>query len=228
MMAVSLGFLGSASRASARSFGACPPAGAHVLLADSRALVYRTYTHPRDAQGFEEPEIQTRSCIYGGSIYGGMGSKFIWGEPEAPTELLSGIGNLSLRGFFLAYLETDSGGAGGRYAREGEEYREQWHVVVRDLRTGRVLRRAPTGIAPDHPKWVGSGPAQALVVDRSGVVAWIVKSATAEGSSQVHVLDGRGSRVLATGPAIDPYSLALAGSTLYWTQGGKPFSAPLN
>jgi hypothetical protein len=37
-----------------------------------------------------------------------------------------------------------------------------------------------------------------------------------------------GIRTLASGPTVAPSSLALAGSTLYWTQEGKPFSAVLN
>jgi len=34
--------------------------------------------------------------------------------------------------------------------------------------------------------------------------------------------------VLATGTSIDPSSLALAGSTLYWSEAGKPFTAQLD
>jgi hypothetical protein len=47
-------------------------------------------------------------------------------------------------------------------------------------------------------------------------------------SFEVHAADRTGSRLLASGPTIDPHSLALAGSTLYWTQGGKPFTASLD
>jgi hypothetical protein len=41
-------------------------------------------------------------------------------------------------------------------------------------------------------------------------------------------VDKNGSRLLASSTEIDPSSLALAGSTLYWTQGGKSMSSPLN
>jgi len=44
---------------------------------------------------------------------------------------------------------------------------------------------------------------------------------------EVRAVDKTGSRLLASGGDIDPTSLALAGSTLYWTQGSLPFSAQL-
>jgi len=37
-----------------------------------------------------------------------------------------------------------------------------------------------------------------------------------------------GTRLLASGFDVSPSSLALAGSTIYWTQGGKPESSTLN
>jgi len=44
----------------------------------------------------------------------------------------------------------------------------------------------------------------------------------------VHAADMAGSRLLASGSDLDPTSLALAGNTLYWTEGGQPHSAQLN
>ena len=43
----------------------------------------------------------------------------------------------------------------------------------------------------------------------------------------LYALDSSGERLLASGTELAPSSLALAGSTLYWTQGGRPFSAGL-
>jgi hypothetical protein len=105
----------------------------------------------------------------------------------------------------------------------------EWTVVVRDLRNGRVLRRQPTGMpVKAEPPSVGIGRAVAVVVKTDGSVAWIVETDQEDGKYQVHAVDKTGSRVLALGPDIAPSSLALAGSTLYWTQGGKPFSAALD
>lgn len=69
-----------------------------------------------------------------------------------------------------------------------------------------------------------------LVVKGDGSVAWIAQDTeTKEGYSyQLHVLDREGEHVLASSPELAPYSLALTGSTLYWTENGKPFSATLN
>jgi hypothetical protein len=73
----------------------------------------------------------------------------------------------------------------------------------------------------------GIGPITSLVVKPDAAVAWIVNTDEENGGYQVHAADKTGPRVLATGADIAPGSLALAGSTLYWTQGGRPFSGVL-
>jgi hypothetical protein len=78
------------------------------------------------------------------------------------------------------------------------------------------------------PMSIGIGPAVAIVVKRDGSVAWIVETIQELGGYQVHAVDKSGSRVLASSPDIDRTSLALAGSTLYWTRSGEPFSSSLN
>lgn len=100
-------------------------------------------------------------------------------------------------------------------------------MVVRNLRIGQILHRTPTG-AKNHPKFVGDGPTTAIVVKADGAVAWTTDTVQSEDRYQVHALDKTGERTLAVGSNIDPRSLALAGSTLYWTQGGKSESAVLN
>jgi hypothetical protein len=105
----------------------------------------------------------------------------------------------------------------------------EWTVVVRDLRNGRVLRKAPTGVpVKAEPSSLGIGRAVAIVLKTDGSVAWIVETDQENGEYQVHAVDKSGSRTLASGADVAPTSLALAGSTLYWTQGGKPRSAPLD
>lgn len=113
-----------------------------------------------------------------------------------------------------------------------------WLVVVRNLATGKVAHRVPSG-TPAHPEPprteqggtftdLGIGPIESLVVKKDGAVAWIVQASRENGTYQVHALDMTSERVLAVGPEVEPHSLALAGSTLYWTQDGKPMSAGLN
>jgi hypothetical protein len=111
---------------------------------------------------------------------------------------------------------------------EGQAQAVSFMVVVRDLRSGRILHQVPTGTPVSNPFAIGVGRAVAIVLKTNAAVAWIAKAPPYEGTYQVHALDSTGSRLLATGAEIAPSSLALAGSTLYWTQGGEPMSAPLN
>jgi hypothetical protein len=119
----------------------------------------------------------------------------------------------------------------------------EWRIVVRSLRTGKVLHHVPTGTAnpsatvvtPDgiqNPKSIGIGPVVSVVVKSDGAAAWIAENDTPErhdpAEYEVHALDSAGGRLLASGSDIDPHSLALAGSTLYWTQGRKPMSSRLD
>jgi hypothetical protein len=102
-------------------------------------------------------------------------------------------------------------------------------VVVRNLQTGRVLHKVPTGAKEkDHPKFVGDGPTTTIVVKADGAVARITDTVQSENRYQVHVLNETSERTLAVGSNLDPDSLALADSTLYWTQIGKAESSTLN
>ncbi len=99
-------------------------------------------------------------------------------------------------------------------------------IIVRNLQTGAVLHRVPPSIV-NHADF---GPAAAIVVKADGAVAWAVERQAPDGSlvDEIRAADKMGYRVVATGPGIDAASLALAGSTLYWTQDGKPASAVLH
>jgi hypothetical protein len=189
-----------------------------MVLANSQAEVYLA---PEEAAS---PEF----LGFYGCSYEGKRSYLLGHPPEGSSSGETGIRLETLAGSIVAF----EGGSASTY------YGTDWLIVVRDLRNGKVLHSVPTGtpIHPEPPRTedgitrqdVGVGPATAVVVKSDGAVAWIVETDREEGYYQVHVLDGSGSRVLAEGPEIAPTSLALAGSTLYWTQGGKPFSATLN
>jgi hypothetical protein len=153
---------------------------------------------------------------------------------------------VTLAGSVVAYEEFLT--TANRYTREGAAVKASLRVIVRDLRTGRVLHDVPTG-TPPKPKQgsVGVGRIVALVLKSDGSMAWIAKdterSATAKAPYfDVYATDRSGTRLLASGTDIDPSSLALsvgathlgyypdtiAGSTLYWTQAGQSFSTTLN
>jgi hypothetical protein len=119
----------------------------------------------------------------------------------------------------MVAFEFSSGSANGP---------KEWLVLVRDLRSGHVIRRLPTGILKT-PGDVGGGRTTEIVVKSDGAVAWIVEAEAAEPKEyEVRAVDKGGSRVLARGRDVGPGSLALGGSTLYWTQGGRPSSTTLN
>jgi hypothetical protein len=78
------------------------------------------------------------------------------------------------------------------------------------------------------PSKVGVGFTSAIVVKDDGAVAWIAETRLQPAEYEVHIVDNTGGRIVASGAEIAPRSLALADSTLYWTQGGRPMSAMLN
>jgi hypothetical protein len=195
------------------------PEHAHILAANRQALVYET------------SESNTRLPTVYGCAYGHRGA-YLLGEPVPSVATSEGIGGIrleTLSGAMVAY----------QYAVAGREQSARWTIFVQSLSNGRVIHRLPTGVATHpEPEFGGIGPTAAIAVKSSGAVAWIVEShyepASPKndyvGSSEytVEAADSTGNRLLASGQGIDPSSLALAGSTLYWTQGGKPASAVLN
>ncbi len=198
---------------SRKSAPKCPPKHWPVLVADAQAQLY---VHPASiVEPFTPAEVY--GCAYA--------TKRSYDLGPAPGECGGGGGGCAgvehevLAGPVVAYEE---------FGASNEHGTAEWVVVVRNLRTGRVLHREATGMpsAPSSEN-VGVGATVAIVVKSDGAVAWTNEDESRT-SYQVHAVDESGSRLLASGGDIDPHSLALAGSTLYWTQGGQPYSAPLN
>ncbi len=97
-----------------------------------------------------------------------------------------------------------------------------------NLKSGRRLHQIFVKNAQCNAQVLG------LVLKEDGAVAWIARSEK-EGcperaeTFEVHALDSAGERLLANGGTdVAAESLALAGSTVYWMQGGRPYSATLN
>jgi len=198
----------------------CPPAHAHVLMANPEAAVYTV--RERIKSKYETLNVvATRGCVDGVKGSYKVGEELV-PEPFVPG---GGITRLTLAGTMVAYEVSVSG-----YNYYGQlEGVSEWHVYVRNLRTGRFKHAVPTGVtSPVNPNFIGDGEAVDIVLKSDGAVAWITDTVQEENRYQVHALDSTGERVLAVGSAIDPKSLTLAGSTLYWTQAGKPESATLN
>jgi hypothetical protein len=188
-----------------------------LIVADAQAEVYEG---PSVGEGGPIPEVPViYGCVYRYGKSYELGHPPIEGSPQGGggTRLYTLTGpTVAFERYSVTELEPES-----RYVEE---------IVVRDLRNGRVLHRLPTGTPTTPPKNgdVGVGIGTAIVVKSDGAVAWIVVGSGTNGEYQVHAFDKAGGRVLASSREIIPSSLALAGSTLYWTQGGKPMSAVLN
>jgi hypothetical protein len=194
------------------------PSHARLLVADAQAEVYET--------------IETKT-ITGGDIYGcAFGHRHAYHlgrRPEFSSTGGGGISSETLAGPIIAYKSSASGTESSA-----------WSVEVLDLRNGRVVHDVPTGISTNRKSgFSGVGPAKAIVVKSNGSFAWIVETHYEPPSVinryrghyeyAVEAFDRTGARLLAASSSdIDPSSLALGGSTLYWTQAGKPFSTTLN
>lgn len=222
-MTVLVLLLAGATSSKARTYRSvaaqCPPAHSHVLLADAQAQIYTV----REVVNTYYERVRVHGCAYGHRHPYLLGEvKTCEGGGGGGGAGCGGITLEALGGPMVAYEEF-SGSDSGTISV----------VLVRDLRTGRVLHKVPTGTrGKPSPAHVGVGRASAIVVNNDGSVAWIAEneelSAGAITYCEVHAVDQSGSRVLASGTNIGPESLALAGSTLYWTQGSQPTSAYLN
>jgi membrane protease YdiL (CAAX protease family) len=150
---------------------------------------------------------------------------FLGGTGGCSSRGCGGTSHFALAGSIVAYQEFQNE-EGTFSSAEGHE---SWQIIVRDLRSGRVVREVPTGTpTPPSPRLIGAGFATEIVVKSDGALAWIVESGVLPSAFEVHAVDWAGSRLLASGSDIDPHSLALSGNTLYWTQGGSALSAFLN
>ncbi|MHB1538294.1 MAG: hypothetical protein ACYCVV_20885 [Acidimicrobiales bacterium] len=200
-----------------------------VVFADGKAEIYLVYVHRRYEEGW----------VYRGCVFGGTRSYYVPGARAGHEEISwtggSGTSHLTLSGEFVAYEHFSWSGSGGVPGGGLHE----WWVVVRDLRTGRVLQKVPTGTPLEpEPTYIGVGPVVTLMLDSRGTTAaWIAddyeRTPGVPGETSykpfydVEAVDKEGSRLLAAGTDIEPRSLALTGSTLYWTQGGVPHTATL-
>jgi hypothetical protein len=187
----------------------CAPGHSRVLAADTQAEVY-------EARGPSASQLEVYGCAVGQRRAHVLGV-----SPFATQPGGRGVNDETLTGPLVAYQSsslpaTETSG------------RSEWVVVVRDLRTGRVLHNVPTGTPKLPSASVGIGTVLAIVLKRDAAVAWIAETDAARPSEfQVHVVDRSGSRLLAAGHDVNPPFLELAGGTLYWFQDTRLHSAPM-
>jgi hypothetical protein len=181
-----------------------------VIAADPQARVYVA------ANAYDGAELY--GCVNGSRRSYGLGPVAATRTTKYMETSYGGTRGVVLAGSFVAYEEIDRPSVGLSH----------WGVVVRDLRGGRAVRDEPTGPEGKIDAF-GIGPTTGLLLTSNGSVAWIVTTILPEeGGYQLRSVGATGNRLLARGPDIRPSSLALAGSTLYWTQGGTPMPTALD
>jgi hypothetical protein len=195
----------------------CPPANEGLVAGDAQALLYTAATRVYESEAHKF--VEGREGVFG-CAYGAKRAYYLGLAPYGGPSGSGGVGPSALAGAVVAY---EVGEDEPLRPPHGHSSHEIW---VRNLRTGQLLHRMPDG-SPAEPGDVGLGDATAIVVKSDGSVAWIVGAPEALGGAQLRSVDKTGSHLLAASPEIAPASLALAGSTLYWTQGGRPMSAAL-
>jgi hypothetical protein len=176
----------------------CWPPHTRTLVATSRARVFSTRQVVQHAH-------RTYGCLFS------RARAYAFSLPDFPI----GFAPIALAGGFVAY---------GDYSDCAASFCDPNSVVVQDLRNGRVRFVDGPEIRVAH--------VSRLVLTAAGSVAWIasVYDANGEVVPGVQVVKaeyGVKPVVLDSGPDIDAHSLALGGSTLYWTKAGTPRSASL-
>jgi hypothetical protein len=223
VLVAGLGVFAAVAAAKVRGIagGRCPAKTSRVITADSQAQLYLALEPP------EKSSMVVFGCAFRSK------RTYVLGEPFPRVGSSSGVDGIA--------LETLSGDMVAYELAYGGQNASSWVVDVFDLRTGRLVYNVPTG-EPKTPLTGelgenglpvtsrGTGPATAIVLKSDGSVAWIAENDALSTSGkyyEVHALDKSGSRVVAAGTDVEPESLALAGSMLYWTQNGVAASTIL-
>jgi len=190
----------------------CQPGKSKLIAADTRSVIYLGEVPERHGPGYS---------AYLGCVRGARRAYDVGGPGVGSSSGAGATRKITLVGPIVAWEEWEYTGV------TGELGREQWRVLVRDLRTGKLLEELPTGTARVN-RWVGVGPTLQIIPSSIGAVAWMAAVAGSDSNElEIHVADARGTRLVAAGSDIAPKSLALAGGTVYWTQAGMPRSVSL-
>ena len=206
VLAIGVFVAAACSEASARTHTMCGPTKQRTITANSVARVYRAFSAKNDV-------TEMVGCIYGSR------RRVVLGFGEAMQE--------------YRFTHTQ---LAGRYAGGFEQYagREGSSIEARvfDLRSGRRLLKATQEQAMGSDRRPVDVPfGRAFVVGRTGIAAWSVERVSATTartlSTEIYVFDSAGTRMVDAGVGVPPRSLALGGSTVYWTHDGQARSADL-
>ena len=197
-LAVAVAMLAPATSQARKRHRTCYPKHTKTLVASAQARVFQT-----------RKKVEEAHVTYGCLLSRKHPYKF--SLPDFPT----GFDPIVLAGRYVAY---------GDYSDCAASFCDPNSIVVQNLRNGHVRFVDGPGLR--------IATVYGLVLKRNGSVAWIASTFDQFGSllpgvQVVKVEHGGSPVVLASGRGIATDSLALGGSTLYWTDGGVPHSAPL-
>jgi hypothetical protein len=176
----------------------CYPKKAKTVKVNEVARVYRRRETISGTGGL------TGSVLYGCDLKTKRKIRLATSDYYAPDAV-----SVVLLGRYVAanYTSSDPAGVSSGYLR------------VWDLRSRKRLHS------------VADVGADEMAIGSKGTLAWIggklVDSGDPEPAPSVHLLDAKGDRAVATGGVVRG-SLAVAGTTVYWTQNRAPFSATLS
>lgn len=193
-------------------------ADASMLSADTWAQVYSTPERHGPHGGISRPELFGCAFKLGRNISLGR----IRPRGGSGTAGARGITFEALSSPFVAYEYSVAGA---------------YRLLVRDLRTGRLVHDVPSGPVTTRFHFGVDPIVSVAVKGGDGAVAWLVENKSVlpvgfdvsnESEFTLFVLDKNGERQLAIGEDLDPSSLALSGSRVYWSQGGVAASTLLD
>jgi hypothetical protein len=203
----------------------CAKGQSRLVVADARAQVYIAQ---KPIYG-EHHHLLERIPVYRGCVFGSTRIVELGLAEDicSPSGCAARARRLKLAGTLVAF-EYISVNAQTSFGEGGST---EWLLVARDLRSGRTLHKVPTGTATPEPgagRFVGAGPTTRLALTPNGALAWIVDTRQATARYQVRIAEGSGSRLLAAGSDIDPSSLVLTASRVFWVEGHTLASAPIS
>jgi hypothetical protein len=188
---------------------ACQLKGSRTVVRDAHARIYQRAG-------------DTFGCLYS------RGHRYKVGGYSRDDSGVVAQRNVRIAGAYVAFESYSEG-------KDGLQY----HVI--NLRTGREVQDVATGPTPGDTGVqgfvFGIGHTTTLQLRATGAVAWIASNRyTPSPQYEVRKRDtnsargpdgDRGTKLLATGPDIDPKSLRLRRTTLIWSQDGQPRASAL-
>jgi hypothetical protein len=213
----------------------CAPRGDRVVVADAIAEIYRATERPGIGSAHLGETWEFRGCTVHSKHTFKLGvdpTQSVCGSPAG----CEGVTHMVLARKTVAYESFST----EPYNIERTEAVTKEYIVTRNLSTGHVVHRVPTGAGLEEGvQHIGVGSVTSIVVKPDGSAAWIAEDddRTVQAEKElgrrvtyydVYDVDRSGEHELASGTEIAPHSLIRAGSLVRWHVAGKAYSAELN